>query len=380
MIDHSSDRTHHRLHPTLTTMVLVARQPFAVNHGLTASLSSHSNEWMSSIVPVPNHRRPWSPKSPLKGLFAGSGNGAMSHPYFAQSVVDLTKRSPQEVNLLYIGTASYDLARYRDIQTSAFAALGCTIHSLDVANQSPLLIDLEDAVEKAHIILVSGGNTLYAVDRWRALGLDGLLKDAAHRGVVMTGGSAGCICWFDGGHSDSMDPDTYRVPMLSEVQQENPNAGASNARTSAHFNEGASAIGNWQEGLGLPHYDRIQSNGVPRMFDFDKMMSRHSLELGLGIDHFAALEINGEDFRILSIPGASGSVPHVEDEESLNVPMVPGAWIKFVDEDGAIQSKACPSSGKIEDLLQALVDPSKHIWPDGRVEICRQQNPGPSTD
>ncbi|KAL3803660.1 hypothetical protein HJC23_003714 [Cyclotella cryptica] len=379
-------------------MVLVARQPFAVNHGLTASLSSHSNEWMSSIVPVPNHRRPWSPKSPLKGLFAGSGNGAMSHPYFAQSVVDLTKRSPQEVNLLYIGTASYDLARYRDIQTSAFAALGCTIHSLDVANQSPLLIDLEDAVEKAHIILVSGGNTLYAVDRWRALGLDGLLKDAAHRGVVMTGGSAGCICWFDGGHSDSMDPDTYRVPMLSEVQQENPNAGASNARTSAHFNEGASAIGNWQEGsakewnyirvegLGIfpglvcPHYDRIQSNGVPRMFDFDKMMSRHSLELGLGIDHFAALEINGEDFRILSIPGASGSVPHVEDEESLNVPMVPGAWIKFVDEDGAIQSKACPSSGKIEDLLQALVDPSKHIWPDGRVEICRQQNPGPSTD
>jgi dipeptidase E len=187
--------------------------------------------------------------------------------------------------------------------------------------------------------------------------------------------------------------------MLSEVQQENPNAGSSNARKSTLFNEGSSAIGNSQEGsakdwnyirvegLGIfpglvcPHYDRIQSNGVPRMFDFDKMMSRHSLELGLGIDHFAALEINGEDFRILSIPGVAGSVPHVEgEEELLNIPMVPGAWIKYVDEDGNVQSKACPSSGKIEDLLQALVDPSKHIWHDGRVEICRQQNPGPSMD
>lgn len=130
----------------------------------------------------------------------------MSEPYFAQSVIDLTKRSAPDVKLLYIGTASYDLPKYREIQTSAFAKMGCSISSLEVAHVSPLLMDLETAVSQAHVILVSGGNTLYAMERWRSLGLDGLLKDAAEKGVVMTGGSAGCICWFDGGHSDSMDP------------------------------------------------------------------------------------------------------------------------------------------------------------------------------
>jgi dipeptidase E len=128
-------------------------------------------------------------------------------------------------------------------------------------------------------------------------------------------------------------------------------------------------------GLMCPHYDRIQSNGIPRMMDFDSMMSRHSMELGLGIDHFAALEINGDEFRVLSLPGAEGSVP----QEDHDAPSIPGAWIKYVDEDGAVQSKACPSYGKVEELLQVMADPS-HIWLDERVEWCRGQNPGPCVD
>ena len=62
-------------------------------------------------------------------------------------------------------------------------------------------------VKDADIILVSGGNTLFAIDRWVKIGLAPLLKAAAARGAVLTGGSAGAICWFDSGHSDSMDPD-----------------------------------------------------------------------------------------------------------------------------------------------------------------------------
>lgn len=366
-------------------MVLVARHQPLLNPGLAASLSSHSDEFLSSLIPVPSHRRQYVPKPAFKGLFAGSGNGAMSQPFFAQSVIDLTKRSASDVNLLYIGTASYDLPKYREIQTSAFAALGCSISSLEVAHVSPLLMDLEAAVSQAHVILVSGGNTLYAMDRWRSLGLDGLLKDAAEDGVVMTGGSAGCICWFDGGHSDSMDPDTYRDPMLKA------NHDAKNSRKSSHYDEGTTMVSNPQdpqnnhwsyirvEGLGIlpglvcPHFDRIQSNGIPRLVDFDSMMKRHSMELGLGIDHFAALEINGSDFRVLSLPGETGSVP--QDGGSM-----PGVWIKYVDEEGDVQSTPCPSCGKVEDLLQVMVDPSKHLWPDERVKLCRAENPGPSTD
>ena len=58
-----------------------------------------------------------------------------------------------------------------------------------------------EKIDNSDIILVSGGNTLYAVDRWVYLGLDELLKGAAYQGKVMAGGSAGAICWFDGGVS-----------------------------------------------------------------------------------------------------------------------------------------------------------------------------------
>jgi len=35
--------------------------------------------------------------------------------------------------------------------------------------------------------------------------------------VVIAGGSAGAICWFDGGHSDSMDPCTYKNTFAEET-------------------------------------------------------------------------------------------------------------------------------------------------------------------
>jgi hypothetical protein len=133
------------------------------------------------------------------------------------------------------------------------------------------------AFSAADIIIVSGGNTLYAVDRWRQLGVDAALRAALERGAVLAGGSAGAICWFDGGHSDSMDPDTYRVPMLAAA------AAAQEGATAAAPAAGAAKA--WQyiriDGLGFlpglvcPHHDRVQSNGVPRATDFDAMLLRH---------------------------------------------------------------------------------------------------------
>ncbi len=80
--------------------------------------------------------------------------------------------------------------------------MGCHVKSLNIANSSLTFEDMKRLVEGATIILVSGGNTLFAMERWRLLGLDLLIKIAVLRGVVMAGGSAGAICWFDGGHSD----------------------------------------------------------------------------------------------------------------------------------------------------------------------------------
>ena len=61
-------------------------------------------------------------------------------------------------------------------------------------------------------MIVSGGNTLFAVDRWVKLGVDNLIKAAVNRGAVISGGSAGFISLCNGGHSDSMDPGSFKNP------------------------------------------------------------------------------------------------------------------------------------------------------------------------
>ncbi|KAL3765195.1 hypothetical protein ACHAWU_010386 [Discostella pseudostelligera] len=367
---------------------------------LVASASS-----LSSIAPTPSFRRPYIPRPNMKGLFAGSGNASMSNPYIANAVIDLTQRRPEDLSLLYIGTASYDIAKFRHMQTKTFKKMGVTVKSLNVANQVVPKRGMEEALDEADIILVSGGNTLFAIDRWEYLGLGDLLRDAALSGKVMAGGSAGAICWFDGGHSDSMDPETYRACMLNKfggdntVESRNPAEsssvrGSTSARskskpsydiaeegeTDVESDDESTNSSDWEyirvEGLGImpglicPHNDRIQSNGVLRMKDFETMMKRHPHEVGIGIDHYAALEFNGADFRVLSIPGQMGSID-VNDGGS----NVPGVWVNYVDENGIVHSKVCPRSGKVHELLQTVEEPTKHLLLDKKVEICRRENP-----
>ena len=61
-------------------------------------------------------------------------------------------------------------------------------------------------------------------------------------------------------------------------------------------------------GLCCPHHDRVQSNGALRATDFDAMLLRHPQELGLAIDHWAALVLEGEAYRVISVGGKAGSV------------------------------------------------------------------------
>lgn len=52
-------------------------------------------------------------------------------------------------------------------------------------------------------IVVSGGNTLNQQAIWRAQGIDAVLREAWDRGIVLGGASAGSLCWFEEGTTDS---------------------------------------------------------------------------------------------------------------------------------------------------------------------------------
>jgi dipeptidase E len=63
-------------------------------------------------------------------------------------------------------------------------------------------------------ILVAGGNTANALAIWRVHGFDEILREAWRQGVLLTGSSAGMICWFEHGVTDSFGPELAPLDCL----------------------------------------------------------------------------------------------------------------------------------------------------------------------
>jgi len=305
----------------------------------------------------------------LRAVLGGSGSAIMGEAAVVDAVLKLSGKSAgADFVVCYLGTATYDLPRFREGQTAGFAARGCEVIALDVARRNPGAKFIAETLARADAVLVSGGNTLFAVDRWRRCGAVAPLRAARDRGAVLCGGSAGAICWFDGGHSDSADPDSYHDAMT---------AGAGEGAAPGEGDEGGGktwiyvrcpCLG-FLPGLVCPHHDRTQSNGVLRSEDFDAMLLRHPGERGVCVDHFAALVIDGADYSVLALDGKPGSLgagaaPIFDGSGS------PGVWIKTVAA-GAVVARAAPPAGKLADILQ----PAAAIVEDPRIPAVREENP-----
>jgi peptidase E len=63
-----------------------------------------------------------------------------------------------------------------------------------------------ERVAAADVVYVNGGNTANALAIWRLHGIDEALRDVWLKGGVLGGWSAGGICWFDDGLTDSFGP------------------------------------------------------------------------------------------------------------------------------------------------------------------------------
>ena len=105
------------------------------------------------------------------------------------------------------------------------------------------------------VVFVSGGNTKNLLALWREWDLDSILKKAWENGVVMSGASAGGICWFQQGSTDSW-----------------PN----------EFNA-LDAMG-WLEGSFCPHY----SSESGRRETYMEMVKQGQLSAGYGVTDRAA--------------------------------------------------------------------------------------------
>ena len=137
------------------------------------------------------------------------GGGEIGRPGFPvettkidKEIISLTgKKAPR---LLFIPTASSDSESYYEVVQKHFGKrLGCKTDVLYLINQKISKEQIEEKVFNSDIIYVGGGNTAKLMKYWRKTGLDKILKKAGDKGIVLSGVSAGAICWCKYGISDS---------------------------------------------------------------------------------------------------------------------------------------------------------------------------------
>ena len=83
---------------------------------------------------------------------------------------------------------------------TAFTQLSCNPIHINFFQRTPRLDSL---INKQDVIYVGGGNTKSMLAVWREWKLDKLLQKAYNRGAILCGVSAGAICWFEKGVTDS---------------------------------------------------------------------------------------------------------------------------------------------------------------------------------
>ena len=112
----------------------------------------------------------------------------------------LKQCSAEKPRVCFIPTASGEPDHYLASFYSVFLKPDCYPSVLTFFKRTP---DLRSFLLNQDVIYVGGGNTKTLLAVWRDWGVIEILRDAWQSGVVLTGVSAGAICWFEKGLTDS---------------------------------------------------------------------------------------------------------------------------------------------------------------------------------
>ncbi len=179
------------------------------------------------------------------------------------------KKNPK---ILFIPTASMDDESYIKVFEEYFGKkLKCEVEILKLYKSNITIKEIKNKILNTNIIYVGGGNTLMMMNLWKKLGILPILKEVIKKDIVLCGTSAGGICWFKYGNSDSRKFKNSNAKLIKV------------------------------SGLDLfpllfcPHYskekDRKQSL---------KNMTKNMKEVAIAVDDYCAIQIQDEKFRIIS--------------------------------------------------------------------------------
>ena len=167
--------------------------------------------------------------------------------------------------ICFLGTASNDGKEYRDMFYNFFEKKQCEPSHLSLL-QPPK--NIEAFIMDKDIIHVGGGNTKLIIDTWKKFGVDKIMKKAWEQGIILTGMSAGAICWFDDGISNISPGKLARLQCMGLLP-----------------------------GSFCPHYDeRVELKSA-----FQKLILNGTIEEGYGAEDGAAIHFVGcEPIRVVT--------------------------------------------------------------------------------
>lgn len=138
----------------------------------------------------------------IGGYVGHGGRPSMNSLPIDRKIVRLSgKKKPR---VLFIPTGTEDWDGYIDWFHKTYREkLKCLTDTLLLYKETPTKKQIARKILWADIIYVGGGNTLKMMKRWKRFGVDKLLRKAHKRNIILCGVSAGSICWFQYGVSDS---------------------------------------------------------------------------------------------------------------------------------------------------------------------------------
>jgi dipeptidase E len=180
----------------------------------------------------------------------------------------------------FVPAASGDDVTYVARFYETYVRLGAAPAVLRFFRRTPQ--NLADFLSEYDVVHVGGGNTRSMLAVWKDWGFDRVLRDAWQRGVVMYGSSAGSICWFEQGVTDSLAGALTVMPALGFLR-----------------------------GSHCPHYD-----GEPeRRPAYEGFVGRKEIEAGYACDDGAAAHFIGSDLHAAISARPNANVYRVELSE-----------------------------------------------------------------
>ncbi len=138
-----------------------------------------------------------------KKIIAIGGGGFTHHSdeSLDQFVLDQSKKINNKIG--FLATASKD---DKEKISSFYKRFGNIDSELSHFNLTLNVDGFSEWILEKDIIYIGGGNTVFMLEIWRKYKLEQIFKNAYEKGIILSGVSAGAVCWFDWILSDSVGP------------------------------------------------------------------------------------------------------------------------------------------------------------------------------